>query len=129
MKFVFEVDTIEQATAVIAALGGVVPAKGGKGKKADDAAASTPSAPTAPVVVAPVPADTQATASSSGKTIEDVKKVVVEAAGKLTVPVVVEILKATAGVQKAGQVPADKFDAVIAAITARLAASEVESLV
>ena len=129
MKFVFEVDTLEQATAVIAALGGVVPAKGGKGKKADDAAASTPSAPTAPVVVAPVPADTQALVSATGKTIEDVKKAVVEAASKMTVPVVVEILKSVAGVQKAGQVPPDKFDAVIAAISAKLSATEAESLI
>lgn len=127
MKFVFEVDTIEQAQAVIAAISGT-PAKGKGGKKADDASATAAVAST-PVVVAPVPPDSQATASSSGKTIEDVKKVVVDAAGKLTVPVVVEILKATAGVQKAGQVPADKFDAVIAAIAAKLAATEAESLI
>ena len=129
MKFVFEVDTIEQATAVIEALGGV-PAKG-KGKKADAAVAtSSPApAPTTPVVVAPVPVDSQTAASASGKTIEDVKKVVVEAAGKMTVPVVVEILKSVAGVQKAGQVPPDKFDAVIAAISAKLAATEAESIV
>lgn len=127
MKFVFEVDTIEQAQAVIAAIGGApAPAKGGKGKKADDAPAS---APAAPVVVAPVPLDSQATTSASGKTIEDVKKVVVDAASKLTVPVVVEILKATAGVQKAGQVPADKFDAVIAAINAKVTETEAASLV
>jgi len=46
-------------------------------------------------------------------TIDDVKKVVVDAASKITVQVVVEILKATAGVQKAAQVPPDRFAAVI----------------
>jgi len=129
MKFVFEVDTVEQAAAVIEALGGV-PAKG-KGKKADAAVATTSpaTAPTTPVVVAPTPPDSQAVVSASGKTIEDVKKVVVDAASKITVPVVVEILKATAGVQKAGQVTPDKFDAVIAAITAKVTETEAASLV
>lgn len=130
MKFVFEVDTIEQANAVIAALGGVpAPAKSGRGKKGDEAAPAATGTPAPAPVVNPVPPDSQATASASGKTIEDVKKVVVDAASKLTVPVVVEILKATAGVQKAGQVPADKFDAVIAAITAKVTETEAASLV
>lgn len=57
-------------------------------------------------------------------TIDDVKRVVVDAASKITVAVVVEILRATAACDKAAQVPPERFSAVIDAINWRVELSE-----
>jgi hypothetical protein len=59
-------------------------------------------------------------------TLDDLKRVVVDAASRLTVPVVVEILKKTAGVQKAGLVPADKIEDVINAINTMVSIKQQE---
>jgi len=53
-------------------------------------------------------------------TIEDVKEAVVKAADKLTVPIVTEILQATAACRKVGLVPPERFLAVIDALRWRV---------
>lgn len=61
-------------------------------------------------------------------TLEDVKKAVIKAAHKLTVPYVVELLKTVAGAEKVSLVPPDKYDAVARALNTAMKLPNDESI-